>query len=78
MNMQEHADRIHPLVRELLARQQSINMTNKELATISGYDISYIQSLHTGRRYMPNIFAITDIAEALGLTLALQSKEPQE
>lgn len=76
MTRQEHAARIHPLVRELLDRQQSINMTNKELATLSGYDISYIQSLHNGRRYMPNIFAVTDLAEALDLTLALQPKEP--
>lgn len=59
----------HPLLKQLFDYQDSLDISNLELAKKSGYGSQFIGQLRNGILTKPGLIVIEDLANALGIRL---------
>lgn len=58
-----------PLIRDIFARADEMNLTGKELSYRSGYNVTTIAFVRQGRTVNPNFRLVRDLGQVVGLEL---------
>jgi len=66
---------LYSLILELKQRRHTLNVTQEQLAEISGVGLRTLKQFESGKGN-PTLITIYKLADALGLTLKLEVKTP--
>ena len=73
----ETAPNAHTLHATLRARRKELNLTQEQLADLSGVSTRFIHSLETGKRSL-QMDLVLMVASTLGLELSWRLRDPSE